>query len=62
VNGVNLVAAFGLMLVIEGVMPLAAPALWREAFRRMTEMRDGQLRFLGLASMIGGLIILVALS
>jgi hypothetical protein len=62
VDGVNLVAAVGLMLVIEGVMPLAAPAIWREGFRRITEMRDGQLRFLGLASMIGGLIILVALS
>jgi hypothetical protein len=56
--GFNLMAAFALMLVIEGVLPFIAPAVWREAFRKMTEMSDGQVRFVGLLSMLGGLLIL----
>lgn len=56
--GFNLLAAFALMLVLEGVLPFIAPAIWREAFRKMTEMSDGQVRFVGLLSMLGGLLIL----
>jgi len=53
-------AACGLVLVLEGVLPLVAPATWREAFRRLTELTDGQLRFVGLISMaIGAIILLV---
>jgi hypothetical protein len=55
----ELIMAFGLLLVLEGVMPFAAPALWREAFRRATEMRDGQLRFIGAASMLAGLVLIL---
>jgi uncharacterized protein YjeT (DUF2065 family) len=51
--------AFGLMLVLEGVLPLVAPQVWRDAFRRMTEMNDGQLRFAGLLSMVIGLLIVL---
>ena len=47
------------MLVIEGMMPFAAPAVWREGFRRMLELRDGQLRFIGAASMLGGVLLLL---
>ncbi|MCE5181945.1 MAG: DUF2065 domain-containing protein [Betaproteobacteria bacterium] len=54
----SLFVALGLMLVLEGVLPFMAPALWRETFRRMTEMTDGQLRFVGLTSMMGGLLLL----
>jgi uncharacterized protein YjeT (DUF2065 family) len=53
-------AACGLVLVLEGVLPLVAPGAWREAFRRLTELSDGQLRFIGLVSMgIGAVILLV---
>jgi uncharacterized protein YjeT (DUF2065 family) len=52
--------AFALMLVIEGLMPFIAPRVWRETFRRVTELADGQLRFLGLTSIIVGLILMVA--
>jgi hypothetical protein len=51
--------AFALMLVIEGLMPFIAPRVWRETFRRVTELADGQLRFLGLTSIIVGLILMV---
>lgn len=58
----SLLAALALMLVLEGMLPFLAPALWRETFRKMTEMSDGQLRFVGLASMLGGLLLLYLMS
>ena len=53
--------AFGLMLVLEGILPLLAPQLWRQTFQRMVALNDGQLRFMGLTSMLGGLILLLIL-
>ena len=50
----SLWAARALVLVIEGALPFAAPRLWRESFRRLTELTDGQLRFIGLASILIG--------
>lgn len=50
--------AFALMLVIEGLLPFLSPQTWREAFRRLTELADGQVRFMGLSSMLIGLILL----
>jgi uncharacterized protein len=47
------------MLVFEGVLPLVAPQAWRETFKRMIELKDGQLRFVGIFSMIVGLIIIL---
>lgn len=52
------VAAIALVLVIEGILPFSAPKLWREVFRRLTDLSDGQIRFAGLTSMMVGLIIL----
>ena len=57
-NGATLLAAFALMLVFEGLMPFIAPQVWRNAFRKVMEMQDGQIRFIGLTSMIAGLILL----
>ncbi len=54
----TLLTAFALMLVIEGILPFLIPAMWREAFRRLTELTDGQIRFVGLTSMIAGLLLL----
>jgi len=51
--------AFALMLVIEGLVPLFAPNLWRDAFRRATELTNGQIRFMGLTSLMVGLILLL---
>lgn len=50
--------ALALMLVLEGVLPFLAPSAWREAFTRMTAFNDGQLRFMGLMSMLAGLALL----
>jgi uncharacterized protein len=60
--GKYLLTALALMLIIEGVLPFLAPGLWRETFRRLTEMSDGQVRFIGLTSMIAGLLLLLFVS
>jgi len=57
--GENLLLAFALMLVLEGVVPFLAPQAWRETFRRLIAMSDGQIRFIGLTAMIAGLILLM---
>ena len=50
--------ALGLMMVIEGLLPFVAPRVWRETFRRAIELADGQLRFIGLSSVIAGLLLM----
>jgi uncharacterized protein YjeT (DUF2065 family) len=55
----TLLAALGLMLVFEGLLPLIAPKAWRETFKRMITLKDGQLRFVGLVSIAGGLLLLL---
>ena len=47
--------AIALMLVLEGIMPFAAPAKWRELFRQLLALSDGQIRFIGLALIVSGL-------
>ena len=54
-------AACALVLVLEGLLPLVAPRAWRDAFRRLTDLSDGQLRFIGLISIVIGVILLVTL-
>ena len=56
--GNTLLTAFALMLVIEGIMPFLVPSIWRDTFRRLTEMSDGQIRFIGLTSMLIGVMLL----
>jgi len=51
--------AFALMLVIEGLFPFLAPSAWRETFRRLMQLSDGQIRFFGLTSMLVGLLLLL---
>jgi uncharacterized protein YjeT (DUF2065 family) len=53
-----IVPAIALMLVLEGILPLTAPKFWRDVFRQMIELRDGQIRFIGLASVAIGLVLL----
>jgi hypothetical protein len=57
-----LLLAFALMLVIEGLLPFMAPRVWRETFRRVTELSDGQIRFIGLTSMLIGLVLMAVVS
>ncbi len=50
--------ALALMLVVEGLLPFLSPSTWRDIFERATKMSDGQIRFIGLASMAAGLVLL----
>ena len=51
----SLLSALALMLVIEGVLPFLSPTAWRNVFQRAIQLTDGQIRFLGLSSMVAGL-------
>ncbi len=53
--------ALALVLVFEGLMPLLAPGRWRLLFQRMMALSDGQIRFVGLACVAGGLLGLLLL-
>ena len=51
--------ALALMLVLEGLLPFFSPRAWRQVFERATRMSDGQIRFIGLSSMLIGLLLLL---
>lgn len=51
--------ALGLMLVLEGLLPFLAPKAWRDTFRQLVALKDGQLRFVGLLSISSGLLLLL---
>lgn len=56
----TLITAIALVLIIEGLLPFLAPSAWRETFRRILQLSDGQIRFFGLTSMVIGLLLLAA--
>jgi uncharacterized protein len=47
--------AIGLVLLVEGFMPFVSPSTWRQTFTQILKLTDGQLRFIGLASVLLGL-------
>ena len=51
-------AALALALVLEGLLPLLSPGTWRGTFQKLLQLRDGQLRFFGLCSVLLGLLLL----
>jgi uncharacterized protein YjeT (DUF2065 family) len=53
--------ALALLLILEGLLPFAAPRVWREGLRHLTELTDGQLRFIGMMSVGVGLLALYLL-
>ena len=55
----SLAAALALALVLEGLLPFVSPATWRSVFMKAAEMRDEQIRLVGLGAMLAGLGLLV---
>ena len=53
------IGACALLLIAEGLLPFLSPASWRCVFERALQMSDGQIRFLGLLSVLGGLLLLL---
>ena len=46
--------ALGLFFLLEGLLPLVSPAGWRLMFIQLTQLRDGQIRFVALVSVVAG--------
>ena len=59
VTGDALVTALALLLIAEGLLPLISPRSWREAFTRLLQLHDGQLRFFGLVAVVLGLLLIL---
>jgi len=57
----DFLVAFSLVLVIEGMMPFLSPERMRKTLEMMLKMGNGTLRFLGLTSMMLGVILLYIL-
>jgi uncharacterized protein len=55
---VPLLSAVGLMLVLEGLMPFAAPRGFRRTLAAVMQADDRILRLVGLVSMVAGLAML----
>jgi uncharacterized protein YjeT (DUF2065 family) len=58
----TLIAALALMLVFEGLLPFVSPSRWRRVFEQALRFTDGQLRFIGLLSIVGGLLLLLVVT
>jgi len=54
-----LLGALALMLIVEGLLPFLSPGAWRQVFARVLAMSDGQIRFIGLSSILAGLVMLL---
>lgn len=54
----DLLAAFALLLVLEGMLPFLRPDAMRRVWIQMAGMDDRALRIAGLLSMVGGVVML----
>jgi len=53
----TLLLALGLMLILEGLMPMLSPLRWRRLFEQLLQLEDGQIRFFGLFMVVSGLLL-----
>ena len=51
----EILTAFALFLVIEGMIPFVGPRLYRQIVAQMSELSDNHLRVVGLVTMISGI-------
>lgn len=54
--------ALALLLVVEGLLPLLWPSVWRRMFEQILGLSNGQIRFFGLCSIVIGLLGLALLA
>jgi uncharacterized protein len=54
----DLLAGLSFYLIIEGLLPFAAPRAWRRGLAALAELDDGRLRGFGLGVVIAGLALL----
>jgi uncharacterized protein YjeT (DUF2065 family) len=55
----SILVAIALVLIFEGLLPLISPPKWRDMFKQLLQLEDGQIRFFGLAIVLLGLFLLV---
>lgn len=55
----SLLTALGLVLILEGLLPFAAPRQWRETLAWLSRLGDGQVRFVALGALLTGLVLLL---
>jgi uncharacterized protein YjeT (DUF2065 family) len=53
----TLLLALGVMLILEGLMPMLSPLRWRRLFEQLLQLEDGQIRFFGLFMVVSGLLL-----
>ncbi|HBG52219.1 DUF2065 domain-containing protein [Candidatus Macondimonas diazotrophica] len=56
----ELITALGLVLVLEGVLPVAAPRLWQRGLAQLSNLPPAMARILGLVSLVVGWLIVRA--
>lgn len=50
--------ALALVFIIEGLTPFLFPKQWKEAFLKIAMLTEGQIRFVGLAAVLAGVLLL----
>ena len=50
--------ALGLMLILEGLLPMISPPRWRNLFEQMLQLQEGQIRFFGMLMVVFGLLVI----
>lgn len=54
----ELLIAFSLVLIIEGIIPFISPVQWRTVVLTVARSSDKQIRIVGLVSMLAGVVLL----
>jgi len=49
----------GFVLVIEGIFPLLFTNLWKQTFIKVTQKKNGQIKFYGLLSVLLGMALIL---
>lgn len=57
-NWEELAVGIALVLVIEGILPFVSPATLKKTYFSVTQMPDSMLRWVGLSSMVLGIVLL----
>jgi len=56
--GRDLLTALALVLIIEGLLPLLAPAAWQKAMQELSKYNPRVIRIGGIISMLAGAVLL----
>ncbi len=53
-----LLLALGLVLILEGLLPMLSPRRWLSLFEQMRQLQEGQIRFFGMLMVVFGLLLI----